>query len=97
MSLFKILCFRTEFLLFLCSDVAFRSGPSSMLELQQHDEGDDDIGENSCAMYFKSAVSHFCATKWNCKIGLPNTPKRSNSSDRLSQCYSVVPLKQTII
>ncbi|XP_077100739.1 uncharacterized protein LOC143751853 isoform X2 [Siphateles boraxobius] len=24
-------------------DVAFRSGPSSMLELQQHDEGDDDI------------------------------------------------------
>ncbi|KAK7118331.1 hypothetical protein R3I94_021985 [Phoxinus phoxinus] len=25
-------------------DVAFRSGPSSMLELQQHDEGDDDIG-----------------------------------------------------
>lgn len=58
------------FLLFLCvcSDTAFRSGPSSMLELQQRDEEDDDIGENSlCAIYFKSAMCNFCTTKWICK------------------------------
>lgn len=39
-----------------------------MLELQQRDEEDDDIGEKlSCAIYFKSAMCHFCAIKWICK------------------------------
>lgn len=47
---------RHVFLFCFSSDVACRSGPSSMIELQRHDEEDDDIGES---MYLFNLFDNF--------------------------------------